>query len=67
MTNSIILNQVHITWREAAKASKGKALPIASSFGRSKAKRVSFKGFNREGSLAAKGPKWEQATLKAAL
>lgn len=57
MAANIISEQVRITWREAAKASKGKAFPRASSFGRSKARRVSFKGFNREGSLAAKGPK----------
>jgi len=58
---------MHNTWREAARACKGNAFPRASSFGRSKAKRVSFNGFNKAGSLEAKGPKWVQATFNAAL
>ena len=58
---------MHNTWREAARACRGNAFPRASSLGRSKAKRVSFNGFNKAGSQAAKGPKWVKATFKAVL
>lgn len=65
LANEIILrNQQAIsttkyesTWSEVARTFMGMPLASASSLGLSKANRVSFRGFSKDGLLAARGPK----------